>query len=571
MSLSGALNIGRTALAVNQAAIQVIGNNIANVGNENYTRQTATLTTVGDTQISQGQFLGNGVNLEGIGRQIDEALEGRLRSAMSDSQDASSQQQWLSRIEGVFNELGDEDLSTQLSNFFNSWSDLANKPQDLGVRQIVLQNGETVAKWFQNINGQFSSLQGDLDARAGDLVKNADLLAGKIANLNIQIVQAEGGGATGGQANGLRDQRDQVLKELGKLMNITTKEQSNGVVNVYVGSEPLVFDGRSNGVTTKLTTDADGTVHTDIVYKTTGGKLALTSGQLGGLVASRGAVDGTVEKLNDLASGLIFELNKIHSGGQGLEGFSSAQGTTVVEDSTVALNDAKTGMKQFASSGSFVVHVRDKSSGTMTSTMVKVDLDGQNDDDTTLDSLVAQLDAIDGITATNNAGRLKIVAENSPAEEITFSQDTSGALAALGVNNFFNGRDAQTIAVNQVLRDRPQLLAAARNGSSGDNQTALLIADLETRGVKSLGGATMKDSYQSLVNTVATQSSNATNNADASDAVVQTLKAQHEALSGVSMDEEALNLIKYQRAFQGAAKLVQVVNEMMDTMLGIIR
>lgn len=156
MSLSGALNIGRTALAVNQAAIQVIGNNIANVGNENYTRQTATLTTVGDTQISQGQFLGNGVNLEGIGRQIDEALEGRLRSAMSDSQDASSQQQWLSRIEGVFNELGDEDLSTQLSNFFNSWSDLANKPQDLGVRQIVLQNGETVAKWFQNINGQFS-------------------------------------------------------------------------------------------------------------------------------------------------------------------------------------------------------------------------------------------------------------------------------------------------------------------------------------------------------------------------------------------------------------------------------
>src|SRR5665213_3760589 len=94
MSLIGALNIGSSALAAQQAALQVTGNNISNAGNADYTRQTATLTTGNDVPIG-GVFLGTGVNLTGVQRQVAEALTARLRSAGSDSQAADTSQQWL--------------------------------------------------------------------------------------------------------------------------------------------------------------------------------------------------------------------------------------------------------------------------------------------------------------------------------------------------------------------------------------------------------------------------------------------------------------------------------------------
>src|SRR3954470_4736147 len=141
MSLTGALNIGRAALAAQHAAIQVTANNIANAGNADFTRQTSDLAPTRDQQIRAGVFIGTGVDLTGIQRQIDEALQGRLRASISDSEGADTTDQWLGRVESVFNELGDDDLSTKLSTFFGSWSNLANKPEDAGLRQVVLQSG----------------------------------------------------------------------------------------------------------------------------------------------------------------------------------------------------------------------------------------------------------------------------------------------------------------------------------------------------------------------------------------------------------------------------------------------
>src|SRR5688572_16508458 len=124
MSLVGALNIGKTALAVHQAAIQVTSNNVANAGNPGYTRQSAHLIPMEGQQLKPGVFIGGGVNIDAVQRQIDDALEGRLRSAVSDQKSATERQQWIGRIESIFQELGDSDLSTQMSQFFNSWSNL---------------------------------------------------------------------------------------------------------------------------------------------------------------------------------------------------------------------------------------------------------------------------------------------------------------------------------------------------------------------------------------------------------------------------------------------------------------
>src|SRR4051794_30200624 len=110
MSLIGALNLGKNALAVQQAALQVTGNNIANAGNADYTRQTAGISPAEDQKLAPGIFIGTGVNLTSVQRQIDEALQGRIRASTSDSEAADQMQQWLGRIEASFNELSDDDL-----------------------------------------------------------------------------------------------------------------------------------------------------------------------------------------------------------------------------------------------------------------------------------------------------------------------------------------------------------------------------------------------------------------------------------------------------------------------------
>src|SRR3954469_3807164 len=204
MSLLGTLQVGKSALAVQQAALQVTGNNIANAGNADYTRQVANLAPSPDQKLQPGMFIGTGVDLTGIKRQVDEALNARIRSGVADNQSADTTQQWLGRVEATFNELSDQDLSTQLSTFFNSWSDLANKPQDIGLRQIVVQNGQGVASFMQHLRSQLSDLQNDANSRLKGLASNANNLAQQIADLNGQITVAEGG--AGGQANALRDQ-----------------------------------------------------------------------------------------------------------------------------------------------------------------------------------------------------------------------------------------------------------------------------------------------------------------------------------------------------------------------------
>src|SRR4051812_28085098 len=370
MSLTGALNIGRSALTVTQSALQVTGNNIANAGNADYTRQTASVSPNKDQQIRPGVFLGQGINLDNVSRQIDEALQGRLRGSYSDAESAGTLEQWYGRIEATFNELGEDDLSTRLSTFFKSWSTLANQPQDAGYRQVVLQEGESTANWFHDLRGQLGSLQSDIDTRLEAQAKDADGLAQQIADINAEIVVAEGG--TGGSANGLRDQRDAVLSKLSQIVDVRTIPQDNGSVNVYVGSEPLVIAAQNRGVALKQTTTPAGKLQSTVVFKATNGTMPAKGGQLGGVVEGRQRIDKVIDEVDGQAKNLIFELNKLHSSGQGLEGFSTVSAANSVDDPAVALNTAASGLEFTPTTGSFVVHVKQKATGLVTSTLVNV-------------------------------------------------------------------------------------------------------------------------------------------------------------------------------------------------------
>ncbi len=565
MSLSGILNIGQKALALQQSAIQVTGNNIANAGNADYTRQTLGATPSKDQQIGPGMYIGTGVDLTGITRQVDEALLGRLRGSISDDESADTVQQWLGRVESTFNELTDDDLSTQMSTFFKGWSNLANTPQDNGLRQVVIQNGMSLAGNFNDLRVQLGNLSMDVNGRVDGLATDANGLAQQIANLNAQIVEAEG--ASGGSANGLRDARDAAINKLSALIDVKTIPQANGTLNVYVGSEPLIINADNRGIATKKEV-VNGVQTTSLVFKRDGGSLNITSGQLGGIVTVRQQITDVIDQTDALAKNLIFELNKLHASGQGLSGYTTVTGTNTVDDATLALNDPAAGLDFTPTNGSFVIHVKDKTTGLESSTLMQIDLDGLNGNDTTLNSLAASLSGVNGVQGSISGGKLTIATTSSNLE-VSFSQDSSGALAALGINNFFTGTDANTIGVNSSLAAKPSLLAASKNGEPADNQTAIAISQLETTGLKGLNGQSLNDAYQSTVTQVAVAAANAKTNAAAASSVHDTLMAQREMLSGVSLDEEAINLMRQQRAFQGAARLVSAVDELMRTLLSI--
>lgn len=566
MSLWGTLNVGKSALSANQVALQTVGNNIANVGNENYTRQVVRQGNNTPNEIRPGLFVGTGVNIDNIERMIDESVEQRLRSATGDSEASTATSQWLSRVEAVFNELSDEDLSTTMSTFFNSWSELANKPQDVGLRQVVVQNGDNLAQQMKTMRSQFEALRSDLSERMDGYVKQANDLATKIADINKVISNTEGGMGT---ANTLRDQRDSLLKDLSKLVNFTSQPGDNGMVNLYVGSEPLVEGGNSRGIGTRTEVDAEtGDIAKTLVFKDNDGVIPATSGILGGTAQTLQTLKETVSSVDELAGTLIFELNKLHASGQGLIGFGNVASQNIVADPDAALTSKHADLEFLPQNGSFVVHVKDKATGAITSTLVQVDLDGDGAD-TTLNTLAASIDGIDNIRASVSAGRLNINAD-SDAVEISFSQDSSGVLAALGIGGFYTGTDARDMAVKSELKADPRLLAASKNGQPADNQTAKLIAALQTTAISGLNGQSLKDAYQSQVNGIAAKVQGAKQDAEAAAVVVETLAAQRDAVSGVSLDEEAINLMRYQRAFQAASRVISATDEMLQQIINMV-
>lgn len=564
MSLMGALNLGSSALSVQQAALQVTGNNIANAGNADYTRQVANVTSNPDEITSSGQLIGTGISLTSVQRQISDALEARIRSSTSDNSASTANQQWLSQIEGTFNALGSTNISSAMSTFFNDWSNLANQPQDAAQRQVVIQDGISLTQQFNDTSTQLTSIESQIDAQINSDAQNANNLAQKIADLNGQIVVAQGSGD--GQPNDLMDQRDADLKQLSQLLNVNTVHQDNGAINVYVGSEPLVIGTQNQGIAVQTTT-VNGEAVPSLVFKSNNGPVPARSGELGGLLGTRAQADSIISQTNTLAGNLIFELNKLHASGQGISPITSATATNAASDVNAALNTAGAGLKFQPVNGSFVVHVQN-AAGQETSTLVKVDLDGLNNNDTTLTSLAASLNAITGVSATITGGKLTVAAANG-ASGISFSQDSSGVLAALGINTFFSGSDASDIAVNTTLQTQPGLLAAAQNGDAADNTNALAIAALGSTPIASMNGSSLDDSYQSIVNGIATQVSDAKTSTAASSAVLGALNAQHDASSGVSLDEEAVNLMQQQRAFQGAARLITTIDQMMQTLINM--
>jgi flagellar hook-associated protein 1 FlgK len=563
MSLSGALNIGSSALATSQAALQVTGNNISNVGNPNYSREVAITSDNPAQELSSGVYIGSGVELTAIQRQVDDSLNTRLNSAMSDNSAATTTQNWSSQIETVFNALGNQSLDTQLSTFTSDWTQLANDPTNVAQRQVVIQDGTSLSQQFNGLSSQLQAIQSNIGTQLTSLTTNVNQLAQQIGSLNQQIATSQG---AAGSNNQLLDQRDAAVQQLSQLVNVQTVNQSNGTENVYIGSEPLVLGTTADSVKVQQG-QTNGQPTYTLLFGSDNGPVDATSGQLGATVAAQTQINTVQGQLNSLAGGLIFGLNSIYSSGQGLTGYSSVTGTNQVLNQTAALNSTAAGLPFQPVNGSFVVTTTNSQTGLSSSTLVPVNLTGQPTD-TTLTSLTASLNAIPNLSASVQGGMLSI-ASTDPNTTITFSQDSSHVLAALGINSFFQGSNANNMAVNSTVAANPNLLAAAQNGDPGDNSNALAIANFPSTTQTVLGNQSWTNAYGSMINGIATTGASANSNVTSTQDIVEALQTQQQNVSGVSLDQETVNMLQQQRTYQGAAMFISTVNQMMQSLLNI--
>jgi flagellar hook-associated protein 1 FlgK len=578
MSLTNAIQIGRSALAASQIGIQVAGNNMANAATPGYSRQVARLLPIRGDRSLAGIQIGNGVMVRSVQRQVDMALQGRLWNSGADLSAAATRTSIFSQIEAALGELGDNDLSSELTSFFNAWSERANQTQSSAA---VIQQGDRLAGFIRDLRSRLIDQRRQIDDQIGVSVEQANVLLNQIAGLNAAIADAE---TTGTMANTLRDQRDAAISQLASLMDVTVVDHGQQGVDILVGSTPVLLGTTVRPLEIKRTVE-NGKVSLSIATEPNHQQLTISSGSLGALVQSRGsAVDGTLDKLDRLAAQLIFEVNRLHSTGVNASGLTGTTGTLAfgINDRTRALNDPAnqtTNHLPFAAvNGTFTVSVRNKATGLTETFRINVDLDGVTNagtpgtsDDTSAQDIADALNAIPGLSATfTSDGKLKVGAD--AGFDFSFPEDTSGVLALLGVNAYFSGSGSSDIAVRSDLKADPGLLTTGRivDGVFVENGTALEIAGLQSRALPALEGRTLQALWRESVQEVGGQASSALTAARAAAVVYDSLEAQRAGISGVSIDEESINLMDFQRQYQAAARVINTANELTNVLMGLI-
>lgn len=564
MGLMDALRIGASGLTAQQAALQITGNNIANAATPGYARQVPELTATGESRYGANLRGGGGVSLSAVRRMVDEAVLARLRDANAQVAQYTVADQALARVEALMNEMTDADVSSALTELFNSFSALAQDPQDGALRGVVIQRAVTLADRLNYLRDGIERVRLEIDGQLVGAVEEADRLAGAIAELNVKVVAAE---SNGGSAASLRDQRDQLLDQLSAIVAINTREEVNGAVNVFIGSEPLVYHGASRGL--KLASDPVSEDPRKIVaFADNDGAIKLLGGRITGLQATRdGELAEITRRIDTLAEQIIWQVNSAHACGTTLDGFGELSGTYQALDAGAALSAC--GLPFTVSNGSFLVSVTNATSGSRITRQIDVTVGGSGPQ-TTLNGVLAQLNAVPGVSASIDAnGYVRLQATDS-AERISFGEDSCGLLASLGLNTLFTGTDANSIAVNAAVVSDPGRIAAGLNGQPGDGSNAARLAALVDAPVGALANLSLADYQQRLVADAAVWTALAHQTAESGQLVQESLSAQRESLSGVSLDEEAVNLIQFQRAFQGSARFITVVNELMDTILQLV-
>jgi len=566
MTLFSALYVGQTGVNTAQLGLGITGNNITNASTDGYTRQKLNVSTLATVKYGS-MNLGAGVSAVSTTQQINRYLNERARDALGTQSAADTQASLFQRVEGIFNELSDGDISSQLDSFFKSIQDVANSPTDVSLRGVAVQEGQSLTTLINNIRTQLNGVGTDITAQIKASANQINDIVSSVNDLNGKIATAEAGNNS--DAGDLRDQRNQQLSALSKLVNIQVYEQPNGSVNILSDGDFLLFDNSIQKVGALDLTDSNGTLSTKLAFVNSQRVLSTDGGSLGGMQDFRdNTLQTVIGKLDSLSSTLIQQFNRIYSSGQGLQQFTSTTGTYRVTDPTATLSSTATGLPFAPNNGSFQLVMTNSATGQKNTYTIDVDLNGVGADDS-LNDLVNRINTTVGSTLASVDAQGRVTFTAPQGSKFSFSNDTSGVLSSLGINTFFTGKDSGDIGVNSLLADNPSLFAASSTGAVADNQIALSLGDLQTKSLASLNGQSVGDFMTGVVEVLGSGSNAAQMQKTTADNAYSALQSQNLAVSGVSLDEETVNLMTYQRAFQASARYIQTINQLLDEVINL--
>ena len=548
------LSIAQSGLLAAQAGINTTGQNIANVSTPGYSRQVVEQKPSPSVQYGLTS-VGQGTNVTGIYRVYSEFLAAQANSAQTTSSQLSTQNSQMQPINTLLTD-SSSGLSTAVLDFFNKLQNLSSQPSDTASRQTVISASENLVSRFNNAQKQLININTGLNIQIKDSVSQINDAASQLASLNRQIAttQTSRGGAN---TNGLLDQRDQIITNLSKLVKLTVNEQDDNY-NVMIGNGvPLVigFSTYKMEAVASMTDPAS----LDITYTPPGGSSvvvsdALFGGVVGGLLDFRkNILNPTQNSIGQIILSITTDINGINK--TGLKPTGLLGGDIFGQPSSLA-----TAYKDNSGSGGMAITITNTNQ--LTNSNYILEKTGSGD-------AYSLTRVSDGVILNSNATLSSIASDG-------YTLSITGGVVAMGdrflLRPTYAGGNQFTVDANYAD------IAAAGAGAvvngtalSGDNSNILAMLAKQTNLTMGNSTSTYQDTLGGLISTVGNKSAELKATSAYADQWQQSSSAAMDNYSGVNLEEEAANLLRYQQAYQASGKVLMMARQMFDSVLEIMR
>ena len=317
--MANVLSTGVSGLLAFQQALDVTSNNIANSATPGYSLESIQLTPQ-PGQATAGGYLGSGVDVQGITRAYSELLAQQVRSSQASYSSANTLSTQAGQIDNMLSS-SSTGLTATLQSFVNALQTLSSSPSSSASRQALLSQAQALVQQINGYSSQISTYGSNLEQQISSDIGQVNTLASSIASLNTQISADLAGGKT---PNQLMDQRDTLVDQLSQYVSVNTATESNGAMDVYVGSGQALVTGSIAQQLSAIPSPYNATQY-DIGLSSAGGTADVTSeisgGELGGLLSARSQVlDPTQSALGLISVGLADTMNQVQQSGMDLTG-----------------------------------------------------------------------------------------------------------------------------------------------------------------------------------------------------------------------------------------------------------
>jgi flagellar hook-associated protein 1 FlgK len=560
MGLLDSLNVGMRGLSAAQTAIDVTGQNISNANTEGYSRKRVNLQADSIQDDIYGSK-GLGVAVTEIDRIRNEFLDRQTWEALGDKGYNAQLNTAYTRLENILKEPTEDGLAAKMNAFWASWQDLANNPADLSAREAVKSGGNVMIDTFRNVYKQIQDFGLSMNNPLDEQAKQVNDLTGQIYELNQKIAGTEA--SRGQRANDTRDQRDLLVRKLSQLIDVQTVEDSNGRLIVTSGGSLIVGPSEALQLETygvdKTLANGETASELRLRFSESNRNYEPRGGELKGIMDARGKVlSRYMDDLNSLAKSIVELVNDQHMLGYNL---NKATGTPFFDPTKTSAGDIVLSDAILAGASNIAA----AAGGTLT------DVQSLVPPAVIPSSLTPVLD----LKATNTnyrdlaAGTVKISLGDG-----TVLQEGAGADYvvdySLGTIKFLN---YARYAGGDPLNVQFKYNSTGFSGN-GNGENALQIAGLRLK--KSLvpdadGTPTqsVNSFYAATIGKLGIEKNQNKSRLDTKDFLIAQMDSEQSTISGVSLDEEMTNMIKFENSYRASAKFISTISTMMDVLMNL--